>query len=176
MSRPQNVQPQRVQTAKCPNRKMYPTAGGLFFRQMSDRKMSRPQKVTTADRRPQREIQPNFSDNWPSILPCIFIFSRFLIQRREPRTGWYLSPRKRAKTEPSSLSQLSPFSLGLVQFQYESIKTVFFCTQSFLVCITSHHLLDFLKSKFEIIGFIFGQLKTVIVKILDKILCVVFDT
>ena len=63
MSRPHNVQPQCVQTAKCPNRKMYPTARGLFFRQMSDREMSKPQKVTTADRRPHREIQPFFSQS-----------------------------------------------------------------------------------------------------------------
>ena len=58
VSRAQNVQVQYVETAKCPNRKMYPTARGLFFRQMSDREMSRPQKVTTADPRPHREIQP----------------------------------------------------------------------------------------------------------------------
>jgi len=42
----------------------------------------------------------------------------------------------------------------------------------------SHHTTSwiFLKSKFEIIGFIFGHLKMVIVEILDKILCAVFDT
>jgi len=47
-------------------------------------------------------------------------------------------------------------------------KQYLFCTQSFLVCITSHHLLDFLKSKFEIIGFIFGHYQWLLLKFCTK--------